>query len=192
METKPYSLFPRNPIWSLFIILLLLTGLTACAFYQKYPADWAVVVSIEKNKCPDISGTYKNLGESKQKGDEHKRLDRILIPQSLISDSISVNIHQSNEDTLEISFWKGQKLILKKIYSKENKEFSCSPQGIRIRYKDWFGGEGFELGMEWGWLYLAKSTDGALVVNQRSKVFGVLFFIPVFGSGSTWYRFNQM
>ncbi len=43
----------------LFIVSIVLSSLflTSCS-HQKYPSEWAALVPIEENKCPDIRGSY--------------------------------------------------------------------------------------------------------------------------------------
>jgi len=159
---------------------------TSCVFHDVYPSTWAKPIPVEINM--DISGAYMASGEWTG-GNYPKSLPGLLFPNQPIYGT-HVQIAQSN-DTLEISVWNAEKLVHIKLYSKENKEFDCTPKGIEIPYKAGIGGQGFELGVDWGTLYLTTSTDGALIVNKRTTATGVVLVIPVVGSSSTWYRFKQ-
>jgi len=170
--------------------ILLLSSLffTSCVIHQDYPSGWDSLIRVEKNKCPDIAGTYIDLGEVAE-GKYPRSFSRLLFPNEPIGGT-HVQIMQHDE-TMEVSVWSWGNLVRKRLYSKANKEYSCSSEGIEIPFKEGYGGEGFELGMGWGKLCLTKSADGSLIMNKKGSAAGVVLIIPVVGYGSGWYRFKQ-
>jgi hypothetical protein len=162
---------------------------TSCASYQKYPSGWADLILPRDEKCPDISGTFMNSGET-AKG-QSTYLSTLFDFWETPSSVGQIQITRSDNDKLEISAWHGQKLLSGKIYSKRNGEYICSSRGIEIpigRMEKTAGeaGEGVTL-------YLVKSTDDALVIERKSSAGGYsLLYIPMVGSSYEWYRFKPI
>lgn len=163
--------------------------LTSCVIHQAYPSGWGSLIRVEENKCPDMAGTYMNVGELADGKPYYRALTRFLFPNEPVGGTHVQFIQQ--DDTLEVSVWNWENLVRKKAYSKTNKEYSCSSEGIEIPYKEVYAGEAFELGMGWDKLYLIKSADGTLIANKKGYGVGVVIIIPVVGYGSRWYRFKQ-
>jgi len=180
MKMKKYNL------WIVCIIVLCCLFFTSCASYQKYPAEWAELILPQDGRCSDISGTYMNLGQTvKGRG---AFLSALFDFEETPSTVAQVRITELDNDRLEISASHDQKLVPRKIYSRKNKEYTCSAQGIEIPIgkieKTVGAGEGVTL-------YLAKSTDGALVVERKTSAGGYsLLYIPVVSSSYEWYRFK--
>jgi hypothetical protein len=181
--------------------------------HQRYPSDWPSLIQLEDEKCPDISGTYVNEGEMTNKtyvylSDIFGKTKIYSSPQEKISlGTISiqlprhdipvthVEINQSNGDTLQILFWKNDKLVDKSIYSKE---YTCTPEGITIRLAS---GVSFPILDAKGitpvimgslTVDIRKNKDGELVIRYTSSSMGLAFFVvPVAGSASDYFRFKQ-
>jgi hypothetical protein len=149
--------------------------LTSCASHLKYPSEWSALVSIEDNKCPDISGRYVIAGETieephlyeseeaftdwtanpVEKADNKIRTlylyevfpIKYFISRGAITGAAYVQISQPDDDTLEISFMNDQGLIDKKIYSITKKEYVCSPLGISFPFSQGHTMAGMATGM---------------------------------------------
>lgn len=176
-------------IWIVGIIVSSCLFFTSCASYQKYPAEWAELILPQGARCPDISGTYVNSGETAKGQITH--LSTLFGFEEMPSTVAQVRITQLDNDNLEISAWHDQKLVSKEIYSKRNEEYSCSSKGVEIsigKMEKTVGAPG-----EGVILYLAKSADGALVIERKSSAGGYsLLYIPMVGSSYEWYRFKPV
>lgn len=175
-------------VWIACIIVLSCLFFNSCASYQKYPAEWAELILPQDGRCSDISGTYVNLGET-VKG-QGAFLSALFDFEETPSTVAQLRIAELDNDRLEISAPYDRKLVSRKIYSRKNEEYTCSAQGIEIPIgkieKAAGAGEGVTL-------YLAKSTDGALVVERKTSAGGYSFlYIPMVGTTYEWYRFNPV
>jgi len=149
---------------------------TSCASHLKYPSEWSALVSIEDNKCPDISGKYAIAGETIEEPLSHESENvttynwtaspvekadnkirslylyevfpaRYFIFRGGVTDATYAQISQPNDDTLEIFFMNDQGLIDKKIYSVTKKEYACSPKGISFPFDKGHAMTGVTTGM---------------------------------------------
>jgi hypothetical protein len=174
-------------LWIVSIIASSFLFFTSCASYQKYPSEWAELILPQDERCVDISGAFMNRGEG-AKG-QSTFLSTLFDFEETPSTVEQVRITQLDNDKLEISAWYEQKSVSRKIYSKRNEEYGCSSKGVEIsigKMEKTVGtpGEGVIL-------YLAKSTDGALVIERKSSAGGYsLLYIPMVRSSSEWYRFK--
>jgi hypothetical protein len=172
----------------LSIIALFSLFFTSCTSYQKYPSEWAELVPPRDEKCPVISGTYVNLGET-AKG-QGAFLSTLFDFDERPSTIAQVRIKELDTDKLEISALHDQKPVSGKVYSRRNGEYSCSAKGVEIPIGKIEKAVGAG---ESTMLYLTKSTDGALVIEKKSSAGGYsLLYIPIVGSAYEWYRFKPV
>jgi hypothetical protein len=185
------------------IIALLLSCFlgTSCFFSKSYPNRWPTLTSSPDKKCTQILGTYEDIGETADKKPQPISLSSFLfsgvVSREPLSGTTSVLIAKPDEDTLEISVWKGEERLFGQTFSQRKKEFSCTPKGIEI-FQGSRGMRGGEdtvvIGKEWRHINLATGADGSLVVNPVSTQSGVGFVliipVPLLGGDSTWYRFK--
>ena len=179
--------------WIFYIIgiVVLSFSLTSCMMHEKYPAAWGDLVPVEENKCPDISGIYRNSGSS-----VHYNLSKILGFEDELNEEY-VQITQLKDDSFEISGWDTvgdeQKLVYKNSYPK--RKYTCTPEGIRASsYTESINrlGEGLgALGVGHGFFYLRKNTDGDLIVKNTGTAIGFSFLFPVLASATEWYKFPK-
>lgn len=181
--------------WIFYIIAIVELSLllTSCAMHNQYPSSWGGLITVEENKCTDISGIYRNTGE-KEKGVSEYKLSKILGFKDEIGET-HVKITQLKDDTFEISGWDTvgdeQKLVYKKSYPE--RKYSCTPEGVKAssHTESTFVPEGLgAFGTMTGSFYLTKNTDGDLVVKDTGTVIGLsMLIIPMIGAGTDWYRF---
>ncbi|MEM4406604.1 MAG: hypothetical protein QXS68_06115 [Candidatus Methanomethylicaceae archaeon] len=106
----------------------------------------------------------------------------VLVPRG----ASHVQLRLPNDNMLEVSLWKGTKLLLR-----EEKQYTCVSEGIEISYDTRsVGGNGLGTGVDWGVLHLAKSADRALTVKKRSQGVGLILVIPVIGRSVSWHKFG--
>lgn len=192
----------QHTFWRSMCIMLLLLLLSSCVSHQKYPLEWPPLISIANEKCPDISGIFVNEGERPDKTKrylsdafEKTEMYKDIGQRKKDVDVTHVKINRPDNDTLEILFWNNDTLVDKNIYSRKKKEYSCTPEGIRIPLGSGVSsqmGEGIiPVGINWLTLYLTKNTDGELVIRYTSSGVGLALIVPIAGSTSDYVRFRQ-
>ena len=183
----------NNPLYSAWIfyitgIVTLSLLLTSCMMHEKYNPAWGELIPVRENRCPDMSGTYRNAFGGHE-------LTKILGFKDTVGET-HVQITQLEDGTFEISGWNmvadGQKLVYEKSYPK--RKYSCTPEGIRASSYTEGGtvpGRGVVFGVTFTSFYLLKNTEGDLVVKETATVIGCIVIIPIIGFGTDWYIFAR-
>ncbi len=176
---------------------LLIAGLccvsfTSCVWHPRYPRAWAPREPETEGVCPDVAGTYEDLGESGGRSPKPQWLSSILLGlyTAVPSFAGTVELRQPDEDTLEVLVWDGVRLAEQRTFSRAAGDLSWDAQRLKIRHG--YGplaAEGFALVSGWQTIYLARNTEGWLVAKLRVESIGFLLFIPMLGSMSGWSRF---
>jgi hypothetical protein len=166
-------------------IMLSFLFLTSCASYQKYPSEWSQLILPQDKRCPDISGTYINLGERADKQPAY--LTTVLGFEEIPLAVVQIQIAATDNGKLEISVWYEKTLVYKKAFSEVNKEYNCSSKGVEIPIMD-----RARAAVAKTTLFLAKSKDGALIIDRKSNDGdNLLLNIPMVGNSYEWYRFKS-
>jgi hypothetical protein len=176
---------------------LLIAGLccvssTSCVWHPRYPGAWAPRERVAPGLCPDVAGTYEDAGESASKSPEPRRLSSILLIGHPVQapSATTVELRQPDADTLEVLARDGPEVIAQRVFSRAAGGFSWNSKRLRLSYGlRGIAGEGFALGGCWLRIYLARNSDGWLVVRHRAEEAGLVYIIPVLGSTSGWCRF---
>jgi hypothetical protein len=175
---------------------LLVAGLccvsfTSCVWHPRYPRAWAPREPGTEGVCPDVAGTYENLGESSGKSPKPRWLSSILFGLYTATPSFTgtVELRQPDDDTLEVLVWNGPEAE-HRVFSRGTGDLSWDADRLKVRhgYRR-LAAEGLGLVGGWQTVYLARDTDGWLVVKLRVESIGLLLIIPMFGSMSGWSRF---
>lgn len=160
--------------------------LTSCMAYKKYPSEWSELIPVEENKCPDISGVYRDHNVP-------YNLSEVLGFKNKIGEYL-IQIIQSKDGTFEIfgCDMEEQKLVNKKFYAK--KKYRCTEKGVKTSSykKSVFKPEGFSpVGYVFGSFYLTRNRDGDLVVKDTGTLIALSVIppFPLMGAGADWYRF---
>jgi hypothetical protein len=181
-------------------LYLIILGCAGCASTAEYPADWPQRAPVTKGDvCPDISGTYKNAGQSA--AEEHQRLnlsDVLLIP------GIDVRILTLEHDGADIVVSRdldGERggLHLATL-SSDARDFFCDEGRIWIAASNWSdpGGDGaLVLARESTTVGLSKTDDDSLLAEIKDKTSGVVMVavplpIPVAMSGKNFVLWRSV
>ena len=190
----------NHKVLSFGIIVVLPLLIFSCVSIQKYPSEWPPLISIENDKCHNISGTYENEGQWADKSDTSLiRLADYFFPKGVDVKPLGVThvqITQSDDDTMEILFWNNENLVDKKIYLRKRNEYTCTSEGIKISFGTLTTtqmGEGLmPVSVNWAAMYLKKNTSGELVAKFTSSGVGLVIVMPVSGFSSFYGRFKQI
>jgi hypothetical protein len=168
---------------------LLLGLLASCSIQQRYPGAWPRVDPTRVAGCPDVTGVYLNDGV---RGDPFGALVSLsdLLQLGSTSESI-LRISQYGADSLAIVVWRDDRQVARRMLSRSQGNLTCTPAGVGLTCGWHFvGREGLELGAARRTLYLAKATDGSLMVQDVEFTVGVLIVLPIIGTMRSWHRFS--
>jgi len=179
-----YSRWIFHTIGTVTLSLLL----TSCVMHNKYPSSWGDLIPVEENKCPDISGVYRN-------NNVPYYLSEVLGFEKKIGE-IFIEIIQLKDGTFEI-FGCGieeQKLVNKKFYAKE--KYRCTEEGVKTSSltKSVLKAEGFSpIGYAFVSFYLTTNRGGDLVVKETGSgiALSIIPPFPIIGAATDCYRFSH-
>ena len=182
-----------------FALLAQILFLTACVSMQDYPTAWGKPTLGSTGACPQVSGTFQNVGE---RGDLlsrsnlawqllSKRASSLKEASGLASHADRVVIQMPDSNTVSIRILSSDSVVNEFTLVREKKEFSCEggflaiPKGLSAS-----SGEGGVLGFSNDTAFLALSDGGFLVVKEVSAGAGVAMFIPIAAFVTTWSRYQ--
>ncbi len=176
---------------------LLLSG----CMHSGYPNDWASLSS--NTDCANISGTYKQEGESAAKSRQSDALlSRLLDPNK--DSGIAFYEHGDVQDVsivqtdgkLKIDATLNSEVIASWTLDSGDGGLSCDEgQWIYYSETDFFGDEpqAMAMGVGRGTARISKIEDGTLIVEIRSFVAGTaILVIPMAASERVYYRFYPL
>lgn len=171
--------------------------------------------------CPIIAGLYGDIGEPSPecggREDRHFRRNCKLLSFNFFSGDeefmetdphddplhkifpegvpTHMEIAQPNNDKLEIVAWSRtvseQRMLRRAVLSMHKGDFSCSPEGLRLKRRTGIRGVLLTVGFFWEDRTFNRSEDGFLIMNSENRGFlcsGGL--IPVAGGGNRWIRWR--
>ena len=167
-------------ILSFVAVTALLTG---CVSKQEYPTEWTQV-SPSNFDCPMISGTYSSIGELKDNS-YSPSLNTILNIHGL-ADSLAIH---ADDKKLTITPYKNA-LEISTIEIAIPKESIYCEDGYLVFEEEQNYNQGGALAQEWHTYYLTTNAEG-LVIKQRQSTLGMLFFVPIASSETSWILFRN-
>lgn len=162
--------------------------LSACSFHNSYPANWAPLQLSSSIECPNIAGTYINKGEGDNPKYEPELSWHLFRNSAPWKEATHISFEQNDNKLLNITLWNEEKRIFNKQLNNTSNEFICEEGLLKIKTREYLNREGV-LGTEWSVLGLVRS-ENYLVVKNESGAIGMMFIVPVAGSGTNWYRFK--
>ena len=181
------------------IVLSFVNTLTACIF-QSPPDTWPTPIPVIENKCPDLSGSYRNIGENAE-GENAGPLTLKVFPLAAKNWTASdhatgeryrtashVTFYGPNEKGLIIEAWKDDELI-GRIERREvlGEGFSCNGGTLSVSlpvYATAFSGIFFDMFRS---ANLSPASDGSLLVKKRTTGAGLGFYVvPLVGQFEIW------
>lgn len=194
-----------KPAWAAWIVALVLpASATSCISNQRYPETWPAVVAVEKEVCPQLSGTYLASGEVPAKApDDRKAVLPELFFEPRSGTGVEGEAFHNHSDALSephcdlsltaprlyVSCWRTERSP--RVRMIPNSGFACGKRGLRFDIRSEFdAGAGSPVG---GGTYvtatLARDHDGALIVRQRETESFIFFIFPFYFTSSEWLRF---
>ncbi|MFH1440448.1 MAG: hypothetical protein ABIH18_00165 [Candidatus Omnitrophota bacterium] len=167
----------------LIVLLMFSILLSSCVFHQRYPSDWAQLITNEK---VDITGIYNNTDK------EGFFLSGFIfnnIEWEKQKSITHIEIKQLGNSEIEFVAWNEDTIIDKKLVSLTKGKYHLISSGIKKRNNRFANDQGV-IAMEYGHIIFTKGTDECLILKSKSKCIGMCFFIPVVGSEKKWYRFQ--
>ena len=174
----------------------------ACVFSERYPDDWSPVI-VGATECPDISGTYENVGQLASDREypvrTELRLSNHFFGHGLGFDR-RITISQTDEDTIQASTY-GDDSHEPHIFSRKDGGYVCNDGSIWLSSESGWVGFGFGIGRESMRIGFVKTEDGSLVGGLRESAAGVGIIgaqvgvpvpVPFFGSFGDYIRWNAV
>lgn len=114
---------------AVFLIIFLSIFLSSCVTTEQLPSDWQAPDLSAKQGCGDISGTYLNIGEASRKGNPYYKpnlANYLFLPSRYGHiDADRVVIIQKEQEEIEVTALKGNKIVTKKSLLRSSDGFSC-------------------------------------------------------------------
>ena len=173
----------------LTILILSMLLISACASHEKYPSQWDKFQQPASTGCLNISGKYKNAGMSTTPGYEPE-LAWMLFPDEhdLNRQVTHISFAMKGPDTITVTLWEKGDAIFSKGFQRGEQGFYCEDKLIKIKVSENINRDGV-LATEWHVLGFGKSGRN-LIVKDENRAIGMMFFIPVAGTATRWYRFE--
>jgi hypothetical protein len=190
--------------------------LSACAVAE-YPSSWSRLdITPTGRSCPLIAGLYVDEGIQRHNPNDQstgpcalswdcslsnylffKQMTRTENPQLLRMFSGARPTHaeviQPSDDLLEIVAWEGTGSTRKRLrgtrFLRDHGDFSCSPEGIKLRRRAGGFGSPIVPMTQWEDRIVTRSEDGRLVLKLNTGMIGVVF-VPMAGGTTAWYRWE--
>ncbi len=168
------------------ILVLQCTLLVACSSLTPYPNNWEPVESVAKSSCPELAGTYRNLGE-RVEGTQRKEAYlggyfedyTEAFPSVVALTHISIE-HGANSE-VQVGYWIDSNLVYENSFPCENGQFAdqANPHGLA------------SIGISRVKQRFSKVSDGALIVGSSMESKGMaLILIPIIDHQTWWTRFE--
>jgi len=174
-------------ISTVFVTTMLFCG---CASYTaEYPSSWPRVdAGSVGSECPDISGKFKNDGESAQEDPLYSRLSDYIF-ETEVSGGGHISISQPDSMRVRIEANTANKGEMVREMRRDS-DYTCSDGRLWISGSTWSNptdaGGGFVVARSKWRASLAKAEEGSLLAEVHSSGGGVFFlfgFIPIPGGG---------
>ena len=192
--------------------------LVGCSSVQPYPIDWAPAVAGGDRRCPDMHGTYRNLGsnsgETTRQCNRHKGMgprfpegtcDSLAynllgsvgegwghrdIPLDSFVGAVTI-IEQPSDDRLEVvtDMALDEHGTKRATLLASKGDFSCSADRLTLGTR--MGVTSIEsIDTERRTFQLA--ADGSLVMQLHNATQGLLYVVPFMFSGDSWVRWQRI
>lgn len=179
------------------LFLFLFVFCSACASNEEYPNDWSPIV-FDDSDCPDISGTYDNVGlyasRDKMLFETGYLLSNYVFEDALndVSFFAGVVISRSDGNELRIAISSKDKTSDTHTLSREMGHFACEGGKIWIAETTWGVHQLYGPAYAKTRIGLAKTKDGSLVGEIQTSGVGAIFVvIPVKWSSEDYVRWSR-
>jgi hypothetical protein len=160
--------------------------------HPDYPAQWPTLKA-PVSHCPDLAGQYLSNAETSPLGLSTKAGPIYLQELFGFEKTGRVEIVQPSDKKLVVAIRDNGTLLYQVSYSQKRGEFDCDRAGfLEMDQRTSYSSYGPAESLVKSKLYLARSSDGSLVVRIGKRELGTSFFvIPVYyGNKWIWLRFR--
>lgn len=165
----------------MFRTLLLLSSLcSGCGYSTSYPPTWPEVeTELVGNDCPDISGTYKELGHEAQEGKGASSLSSIFWEDEMDPEGLVVFSRPDTQTIVVEGAYDGNP-YRQRTLTLDGDDFSCHDGKIWVS-DAFFAAAVMIMAVVGGkeTFGFAKTDDGSLLAEYQSSAVGVYVLIPV-------------
>jgi len=161
-----------------FVLWLTLFLLTGC--YAHYPADWPVTPAVQDD-CSQLSGVYEPWGSGSRYA-VPRLAPRLLQDWRRDLDEAQRVELRVRQGVMSVTVHSAETQIATREYEQGGGEYQCANGVIQMARVVTDG-----YGVRRESIALSRTTDGALVVEDRGEGLG-FFFIPI--AGSEYLRFE--
>ena len=171
---------------------------TSCASqHQPFPSNWAAPARGSGDHCPEISGVYRNEGETPDGKVANRLMSRwfqnaydLPLPIESWKHVSKVSILQTGNDLIQISGLSSSAVLFSTSLSKSAGDFHCADGWVKVK--------GSNLVAVSSAFMKTKETRGFskagayLVEMIEAESFGMMLIVPVGGSGTYWFRYAEI
>jgi len=169
--------------------LIIVIMLYSCAYHDEYPKGWSPISNTAKLQCVDISGHYRNIGESETPNYQPMLSWKLFKSSEFSLDPTHVSFSFIENNKLKVTLWENGQEIFAKAFEKSSKGYFCEEGLIKIDTREYLNRDGV-VGTEWHVLGFTKIDDD-LIVKDENGAIGMMLLIPVAATGTNWYRFKD-
>ena len=160
-----------------------------CVITSEYPDDWPKPGVSMNGDCPDISGTYEDVGQGSLDG-EWKSLSKTFFQSELASEG-PVGIEQPDSESLVVKVTSDGIDSATRSLQRAQNDFWCEDGKLWVSDVDktlrvWAVARGRDN------IGFSKADDGSLLSEFDSKGGGLVFFIPVYGAVTSYFRWRAV
>jgi hypothetical protein len=193
-------------------ILLLSSSLAGCTTsVDKRPDTWSESKQVDPEKCPDISGTYKNIGYSSDKdacvnagngqivsfcvlhialSQPFHTLPYTIPATDLLATKIDIGTTQ-DDGIIPITVLRNDKVIKEYMLGDEKNRYECKGGALVKPVVD-ASRSTYASTSYRGGQYYKPSTDGSLILELDIKAYGMVLVIPTTGHARVWFQWERV
>ena len=192
-----------------FLETIFFIVLSGCVAENKVdrPSSWPKEKA-SLSECPDISGTYKNIGVSDEEGycsiAENGEIQSECILSLLLETSwgdmtrkipgldlvdTAVEIDKTRDGVFKVKLYKNKQAIHEFTLGQGGRSYECKDGGIYLADLE-AAYPTYSLIHVWGGFTLKPCDDSSLALELDMKAAGYTFLIPFYGHVQKWYKWE--
>lgn len=175
-------------------IFLFLTGCsTMSGIPDEWPSNWPTLQGVKSNACPNLEGTYRNVGEAVYSGAmlTTRTLSVRLIKFGPRSSRSSVRLTQPSDAVLEVEVIEQGAVLRKETLFRNKGDFHCDDEGLWVRPSKYTAKDGTGYGHSSTSLGFRPADGRVLAAKERTSGIAVIgWLIPIPLVQTIWYRWD--
>lgn len=174
------------------LALVAVAALPGCSSHVAYPVEWGGLSSAGGDRCPSLSGVFRNAGEIALLEGDSPRYSSPHLSHYFFADAAAaaradhVRITGDANVGLTVALL-GEEASLAPLTLQRQEDYRCEEGWLLMKSTHSVAEQ--VSGFEFVTYRFRKTNDGALVVRISSSGVGVIFVVPVAGSSTEWHRF---